>query len=55
MLFTLKMIQTEIAVLNSETSIYNNMLWEIFLKALRDELYESMIFWIWNEAVKLSV
>ena len=46
MLFTLKTIQTEVAVLNSETSIYNNMLQEIFLEALRDKLYGSMIFQI---------
>ena len=46
MLFTLKTIQTEVAVLNLKTSIYDNMLQEIFLEALRDELYESMIFWI---------
>ena len=46
MLFILRTIQTEIAVLSLSTFIYNNMLWEIFLKALREELYDLIIFWI---------
>ena len=46
MLFTLITIQMKITVLSLSTSIYNNILQEIFLEALREELYDSMIFWI---------
>ena len=55
MLFILKTIQTEITVLSSSISIYNKMLQEIFLKALREELYDLIIFQIQNEVIELSV
>ena len=54
-LFTLRTIQTEIAVLSLSTSIYGNMLQEIFLEALREEPYDLMIFQIQIKAVELSV
>ena len=54
MLNTLRIIQSEVAVYSLKTSIYNNIIWEILLRALREKLYSLMIFWIWNELIKLS-
>ena len=55
MLFTVRTIQMKVTVLSLSTLIYDNMLWEIFFEALREELYDLMIFWIQNKTVKLSV
>ena len=45
----MKKIQAEIAILNLNTPIYNDMLCEVFLGALKDEPYASIIFQINSE------
>ena len=40
----IKKIQIKIAILNLNIFIYNDMLYKVFLSALKNELYISIIF-----------
>ena len=55
MLNTLRIIQSEVAVYSFKISIYDNIIWEILLRALREKLYSLMIFQIWNKLIESSL
>ena len=51
----MKKIQAEIAIINLKTPIYDDMLIEVFLGALKEEPYSSIIFRFNNEILRPKI